>query len=79
MKAFNTGLNMHPTWTSTYFSVPFSNGSATAQLPGVFITPNASAKLPLYIITGGTDYPKEYGFFLLSFPTTYDIAEQSDL
>lgn len=58
------GLSYHPTYISKFFNVSFNNGTAMAQLPGVFITPNASAKLPLVIITGGTDFPKEVYVFL---------------
>ena len=58
--AFVFGMQSHPTWLFFNFTVPFSNGTADAELPGYLILPSLnSSNLPLYIITGGTDYPKE--------------------
>lgn len=42
-----------------YLDIPFSNGTTSVDLPGVFITPDPSKKLPLVIVNTGTDYPKE--------------------
>ncbi len=57
--AFQSGLDLHPTWKNLYFNTSFSNGTASTQLPAIFITPDSSHKLPLVIITTGTDYTKE--------------------
>ena len=66
--AFQAGLDLHPSWKNLYFNTSFNNGSATAQLPAVFLTPDPSKKLPLVIITTGTDYTKEASLAaLLSF------------
>lgn len=46
-------------YTVEYLSIPFSNGTTSVDLPGVFVTPDPSKKLPLVILNTGTDYPKE--------------------
>jgi len=46
-------------YTVEYLSIPFSNGTASVELPGIFVTPDPSKKLPLVILNTGTDYPKE--------------------
>ena len=46
-------------YTVEYLSIPFSNGTTSVDLPGVFVTPDPSRKLPLVVLNTGTDYPKE--------------------
>lgn len=50
--AFNAGLGAHPTYKNFKFTATFNNGSATADLPGLLITPDTTRQLPLIIITG---------------------------
>ena len=57
--AFRKGAEIYPGWTTLNFTTPFNNGTTTADLRGIFITPDSTTLLPLVIITGGTDYPKE--------------------
>ena len=63
--AFQSGLEAHPYYLGFNFNTSFSNGSATANLPGILITPDRSKPLPLIIITGGTDFPKEVGLLVV--------------
>lgn len=61
-KAFDdylTNLEKSRGYTVEYLDIPFSNGTASVDLPGVFITPDPTKKLPLVILNTGTDYPKE--------------------
>ena len=52
---------------STYFSVNYTfNGSDPVPLPGIFMTPDASKRLPLVIQGTGFDYPKEVCALLLA-------------
>ena len=66
--AFLAEMDSHPHWTYFNFSVPFNNGTSTASLPGYFITTDETQKLPLLIITGGTDFPKEMNVFQFGEP-----------
>ena len=53
--------------TSTYFTVNYTvNGSSPVPLPGIFMTPDASKRLPLVIQGTGFDYPKEVCVLLLA-------------
>jgi len=56
---FKSGVEANPAWSSQYFNVSFNNGTATAQLPGLFVTPDGSRPLPTVILTTGTDFTKE--------------------
>ncbi|KAI8105185.1 hypothetical protein M9435_000355 [Picochlorum sp. BPE23] len=61
-KAFDdylTNLETSRGYTVEYLDIPFSNGTVSVDLPGVFITPDPTKKLPLVILNTGTDYPKE--------------------
>ncbi len=46
-------------WSVTKVSIPFSNGTTTVELPGVFVTPDPTKRLPLILMNSGTDYPME--------------------
>eukprot|EP00889_Picochlorum_renovo_P002133 jgi/Picre1/29163/NNA_004556.t1 len=46
-------------YTVEYLDIPSLNGTVSVDLPGVFITPDPTKKLPLVILNTGTDYPKE--------------------
>lgn len=59
---FKSGVEANPAWSSQYFNVSFNNGTATAQLPGLFVTPDGSRPLPTVILTTGTDFTKEETF-----------------
>jgi pimeloyl-ACP methyl ester carboxylesterase len=39
--------------------IPFNNGTVDVNLPGIFISPDPSQKMPVVILNTGTDYPKE--------------------
>jgi hypothetical protein len=41
----------------TDLTIPFSNGTVDVDLPAVFVTPDATKRLPLIILNTGTDYP----------------------
>ena len=57
--AFISGLQASPDLTYRTFNVSFNNGTATAQMPGVLVTPDDSQPLPTVILTTGTDFTKE--------------------
>ena len=46
-------------WTVKKVSIPFNNGTTSVDLPGVFITPDATKRLPIILMNTGTDYPME--------------------
>lgn len=69
---FLKGMALHPTGTAEPFEVPFSNGTATVDMPGILVTPDAIFVFPapLVIITAGPAATKEqailqYGFQFL--------------
>ena len=57
--AFISGLEAAPSLFYNVFNVSFNNGTATAQMPAVLVTPDNSQALPTVIITTGTDFTKE--------------------
>eukprot|EP00890_Picochlorum_soloecismus_P006649 jgi/Picsp_1/809/NSC_04298-R1_alpha beta hydrolase len=46
-------------YTVEYLSIPFSNGTTSVELPGIFVSPDPSKKPPLVVLNTGTDYSKE--------------------
>ena len=46
-------------YSVTKVSIPFSNGTTSVDLPGVFITPDPTKRLPIILMNTGTDYPME--------------------
>ena len=57
--AFISGLEAAPSLAYNVFNVSLNNGTATAQMPAVFITPDNTNALPTVILTTGTDFTKE--------------------
>ena len=68
-KSRNALRNAFDAWegvTALYFNVSYTvNGTDTAALPGIFVTPDASQKLPLVIVGTGLDWPKEVSSALI--------------
>lgn len=58
-RLFRLALHQWEGVNATYFSVPFTSNGLTADLPGIFVTPDAAQQLPLLIFITGTDFSKE--------------------
>ena len=61
--AFRMGLEASPQDPGLgyrfIYNITFNNGTAEAQMPAVFVTPDESRPLPTVVLTTGTDFTKE--------------------